>query len=231
MSRKILTSLILNIVISVLVFFGSIAIFVGFNFMGSVGRLDAAGFEMYKYFTIQSNVLAGIAATILIIYELLFIKGKINKLPNWIYVLKLVGTVGVTVTFLVTAFYLTIVLDSPWYLLYTNSNLIFHGIVPIICVISFIFFENNQDLKAFSIFIGISHMILYCIYYVTNVLVHLENGQAPLKYDWYMFAQAGMKYVPIVVVIMIGFTIGVSFILYLGNKKIGGKNNEESSSN
>lgn len=199
--------------------------------MGSVGRLDAAGFEMYKYFTIQSNVLAGVAATILIIYEILFIKGKINKLPNWIYVLKLVGTVGVTVTFLVTAFYLTIVLDSPWYLLYTNSNLIFHAIVPIICVISFIFFENNRDLKAFSIFIGITHMILYCIYYVTNVLVHLENGQAPLKYDWYMFAQAGMKCVPIVVVIMIGFTLGVSFILYLGNKKIGGKNNEESSSN
>jgi len=231
MSRKILTSLILNIVISVLVFFGSIAIFVGFNFMGSVGRLDAAGFEMYKYFTIQSNVLAGIAATILMIYEILFIKGKINKLPNWIYILKLVGTVGVTITFLVTAFYLTIVLDSPWYLLYTNSNLIFHGIVPIICVISFIFFENNRDLKAFSIFVGVSHTILYCIYYVTNVLVHLENGQAPLKYDWYMFAQAGMKYVPIVVVIMIGFTLGVSFILYLGNKKIGGKNNEESSSN
>ena len=62
-------------------------------------------------------------------------------------------------------------------------------------------------------------MVLYAVYYITNLLLHLENGQVDPKYDWYWFVQGGMKQAFIVVPGIIMITMAISISLYYLNKK------------
>ena len=35
--------------------------------------------------------------------------------------------------------------------------------------------------------------MIYAIYYITNILIHIENKMVSLDYDWYYFVQAGIN--------------------------------------
>ncbi len=70
------------------------------------GLLAESKLAALKFFTVDSNILMGIASLIVAIDLWKVIKGKKDVLSIFSYVAALIGTVGVTLTMLVTVFFL-----------------------------------------------------------------------------------------------------------------------------
>ncbi len=221
MNKKQITSIILNSIIFVLVFFATFCMVAGIELMNDSPEILAftsSNLEAFKYFTVDSNVLAGIAALIFIIFEIRLAKGKISAIPKGVYALKLAGTTGVTLTMLVTCCFLIPQFGEHWYILYMNNNLFFHFIIPVLCVITFCFFEPMGIYKLSASWFGIIPMSLYGIAYTINIAAHL-NGPKPLKdYDWYNFLNGNLANAFISIPLMIIVTWIISFGLWSINK-------------
>ena len=62
-------------------------------------------------------------------------------------------------------------------------------------------------------------MLIYGIYYLVNIIIHLENGYSSPKYDLYGFIKGGIQVSFIVFPIILVTTYLISLILFLLNKK------------
>lgn len=174
-------------------------------------------------FTTQSNVVSGIVAAIIVIFDILILLKKRNELPEWLKVVKMVTTTGVTLTFLVVVFYLGFVAISQGYsyfVLFRSTNLFFHFLTPVSAILSFLLFEGSNKIKYKYTFLNMIHMVGYTIFYSINVFTHLkEDGSVDRKYDWYYFV-LGENWTFIFVVLgMIIITYGIGFGLWWINKK------------
>ena len=159
--NRIKISLILNTIIVVLVTIGTIFMFTGFKFMTDATLLEASKVEMFKFYTVDSNILIGIISLILVIYEIKLLNKKIDKIPNKIYLFKFIGTAGITLTFIVTAIFLAP--QYGLYSMYNNNNLFFHLIVPLLSIISYIVFEKHNNKYKYA-YLGILPMFIYSIF-------------------------------------------------------------------
>lgn len=216
--KKNTISFILNCIIFLFVLIGCIFMFTGFEFMGHEELLVSTKFEMFKFFTVDSNILMGVCALIFGFYDYKVITRKIKEIPSMIYLLKLVSTVGVALTFVVTAFYLAPISKNGYFTLFRNSNLFFHFIVPFLSVITFVFFDNTTKIKFKHNFLSLIPFLLYSIFYLGDIIIHWNGGVSP-KYDWYYFAQ-GSIFSIIVVAISISLVVYlISLLLYFFNKK------------
>ncbi|MBQ6497965.1 MAG: hypothetical protein IJI58_04560 [Bacilli bacterium] len=218
--KNIKISLVLNVIIVLLVVFASFCMFTGFRFMsGSEIVLESNSLEMLKYFTVDSNLFIGIVALIFSYYEFVLLKKEIKKIPRVMYILKLMATTGVALTFLITFTYLAYIIDGGVKVLIMNSNLFFHLIIPVLSIITFMLFEKNKVLSFKDSFYGLMPMFVYAIFYLGNILIHMENGKVEPIYDWYWFVQNGVWTIIIVMPIMTLLTYGISFILWKTNKE------------
>lgn len=220
--KKIRISLVLNIIIVLLVILGSIFMFTGFKFMPSNSKLEAGSIEMFRYFTVDSNILAGIVSLVMIIYEIKLLNNKISTIPDTIYILKFISTSAVSLTFLTTAIFLTP--QYGIYNLYSNTNLFFHLIVPLLAIISYISLENHNSKYKYAI-LGIIPMFIYSIYYVSMIIVNLNNGGLTYKYDFYGFLRGNINNAYMVLPIMYLVTYLISLTLIKLNKVLNNKKN------
>lgn len=213
--KKIKISLIINILIVLLVIMGSIFMFTGFKFMPDKTLLEASKIEMFKFYTVDSNILMGIISLIFIKYEVRFINEN-KKIPKKIYILKLIGTSGISLTFLTTAFFLAP--QYGLYAMYNNNNLFFHLIIPLLSIITYTLFEKHDNKYRYALY-GIIPMFIYSIFYMTNILIHLNDGGLTFKYDFYGFLQGDINniYVVIPSIYLIAYLISISLIFV--NKK------------
>ena len=223
MNKKQKTALIINYLIFLLTVFATVSMIIGFEFMGEIKVLSSASFKAFKYFTVDSNVFAGIVALIYIIYLGLLAKGKISELPKWLSYLKVAATTGVTLTMMVTVFFLAPQSPTTYFAYFMNSNLIMHLITPLLCIISFIFFEPAK-LSFKESLLGIGPMLLYSLYYIPNILLHLENGMVSTNYDWYGFLFAGLSTIWFVIPMLILITWIFAISLWSLNKNCSSRN-------
>lgn len=214
--KKIKISLVINIIIALLVLMSCIFMFFSIRFMSEKNLLDASGATMFKFYTIDSNILMGLASLIFAIYEIRLLKNKIKEIPLCIYVLKFIATAGITLTFAVTALFL--VPQFGFYPLYNNSNLFLHLIIPLLAIITYIFFEKYNNRYKYTV-LGIIPMLLYSIYYSAMILTHIDSGGLTYKYDFYGFLRGDVTNIYYVVPIIYIFTLGLSYVLILLNKK------------
>ena len=189
--------------------------FLGFKFMPG-GDLDAGNINAFQFFTVDSNILLLLCTITYVIYLALYLKKRIATIPKWVVVFKMAGTVGVTITFLVTVCFLTFLYG--WHL-FVNSNLFFHVLCPIIACVSFFSAENAPKISFKASLWLMAPMICYGFYYVTNVLIHMENGQVSYLYDFYGFAQGGAFSIVISLTIMLALNFGLSFAFYQINQR------------
>lgn len=212
-------SIILNTLIFVFTLFATIAMIIGFKFMGQFEVLSERNFKSFKFFTVDSNVFAGLVSLAYVIYKFTASGKKSKKLPKVFYIFKLAATTGVTLTMMVTVFYLAPTSNGNFLGYFKNSNFFMHLITPLLCIISFIFFEAAEPQKFVMSIPGIIPMMLYSFFYTPNVLLHLENGKVVKTYDWYNFLVAGAQsvwyIVPVLYVITWIFALG----LWAANKK------------
>lgn len=178
----------------------------------------------FRMFTTQSNVISGITALIVVVFDILIILKKRNELPEWLKIVKMVTTTGVALTFLVVVFYLGFVAVAQGYsyfILFRNTNLFFHFLTPLSAIISFLLFEGSSKIKLKYTFLNMIHMVGYTIFYAINVFTHLNSdGSVNRKYDWYYFA-LGENWTFIFVVLgMLIITYGIGFSLWFINRKL-----------
>ena len=215
--NKYKISLILNIIIILMVIGASIMMFTGFRFMPGEIILESNKLGMFKFFTVDSNLFMGVISLIFAIFEIRLLKGSINEIPKYMYILKLVATTGVTLTFIVVFAYLWPLVGSL-YLMILNSNLFFHLLVPIFSMITFVFFERNNKISFKYSFYGVIPIIMYGLYYLINVLIHMDNGIVSPIYDFYYFVQNGVWTSIIVVPVMFIISYIISLILWRFNR-------------
>ncbi len=216
MDKKLKISLILNIFIFLMAVVGSIFCF-GEIYLVYTKPLDH-GIRLLKFFTVQSNVLAGITSLLYIIYFLRENKTK-KPIPMAVHILRYIATIDLVVTFLVVALLLGFIVDEGYFSLYVNANFFFHFAIPVLNLISFAFFESTPKLNFKDTFVGVIHLILYSIFYLTVVLINYHDGAVPLEHDWYGFAQLGLgiAFVCAIVILVGGYL--VAFLLYKINNK------------
>lgn len=153
------SSIILDILIILSSFIGILLTFSINNFMTSRALL---------YYTIQSNICILIISVLFLIYKIFK-----KKIPNYLYIIKFICTVGITVTFLVFAFVLVPQMFGGFnaYLL-SIGNLTVHFISPVLSIISFILFDKIEN-KKFTCLYGIIMPIYYCVFiFIINLFVN-----------------------------------------------------------
>lgn len=166
----------------------------------------------FKYFTELSNIFAGITAFVYA-YYLFNGKGK-NPIPKLLKILKLFSTGAVAITFLTVVFYLIPVSSSNWKSLVVGSQFIFHIVNPILCFITYTFYENNNVDKKLLVY-NIIPIGAYGLFYIVMSLTHVIDGIIPYEYDWYLFMKNG---VVIGLIIYVLFMIFSYVVIYLLNK-------------
>ncbi len=224
--KRLITVIVLNSLNVFLIILGLIFSLTDFTFMGSQGRLTPQQTNLFSLFTVDSNLLLCIFSGIILVYQIMILVKKREDIPYFAYILKFIGTVGTTLTLLTVIFYLSPVLGSNWWMLFTNTNLFYHLVCPVIGIVSFLFFENDFELSLKKCFIGIIPMLIYSSYYIINAYSHLdENGKIKEGYDVYGFASHGIPASIIVSIMMVASTLLIAFLLLLINQKIGHKKN------
>ena len=225
--RNIKISLVLNIIIVILTIIASIIMFTGFKFMyDDRPELESTKLGMFKFFTVDSNMLMGLVALLFGIEEIKLLKGKIKEISTKTYMFKLMATTGVGLTFFVVFAYLGPISEGGIPSMLMNSNLFFHLLIPVISMINFAFFEKTEKLNFKYSFSGLIPTIVYSVFYLINVLVHTKNGIVSTQYDWYWFVQNGVWTAIIVAPLILIITYLISIILWRLNRKskaIGGK--------
>ena len=214
--KRIKISLVLNILIVILVTLATVFMFTGFKFMPSNDLLKATSIEMFKFFTVDSNILVGISSLVLLTYEIKYLNKKIKKIPNSVYLFKLMGTASLCLTFITTAVFLTP--QYGFYPMYNNANLLYHLIIPIFTIVSYIFYEKH-NVKYRHAFLGIIPMVIYSVYYVSMILIHLNSGGLTYKYDFYGFLRGNIHNTWIVIPVIYIITYLMALLLIYFNKK------------
>lgn len=219
MSTRQKSAFILNLLIFVLTVFATVSMIIGFEFMGDVKVLSARNFWAFRYFTVDSNVFAALVALAYMVFQLLQKTGRIKAMPRFMGFLKLAAVTGVSLTMLVTVFFLAPRTTTTYFDYFMNSNLFMHLVTPLLCIISFVFFEPAKISFAQSLS-GTIPMLLYGLYYIPNILLHLENGKTSYQYDWYGFLSGGVSTVWFVMPLIMLVTWGISVGLWALNKKL-----------
>ena len=220
MNKREKLSIIFNCLIFIFTLFATISMIIGFKFMGQLEVLSERNFKSFKYFTVDSNVFAGLISLAYVIYKLTANGKKRSVMPRAFYILKLAAATGVTLTMMVTVFYLAPTSNGNFLHYFMNSNFFMHLITPLLCIISFIFFEAAEPQKLIMSVPGIIPMLLYSFFYTPNVLLHLDNGKVVRAYDWYNFLAGGAQTVWIVVPVLYLITWIFALGLWALNRKL-----------
>ena len=224
---KIRISLYINVIVAILTVIASIIMFSGFKFMHGVEPvLETTKVSMFRFFTVDSNLLMGVAAVLFAIQEKKILNDKRRTIPINIYILKLMGTTSVGLTFFTVFVFLGPMSPGGIPSMIRNSNLFFHLLIPVMSILNFILLERTNKLKFRHTLYGLVPTILYEMYYLTNVLIHTENGMVSTEYDWYWFVQIGVWASVIIAPLMLIITYLISLVLWRLNKVSKGEKNE-----
>ena len=184
------------------------------------GVLAEAGLVTLRYFTIQSNILMGAAALVAALAERKVLAGERSEVPLSVCTLKLVATAAVTLTMLITIFFLAPTMRAAYGLfgLFAYANLFLHLINPALSIFTFLRFERTEDIPFRHTFIGAIPAFLYGLYYIAVTLAHTTKGVIEEGYDWYGFFFAGIESIAFVLPAIVLLTFGISVALWKLNR-------------
>ena len=207
--KKFLAVIILDLITCVSMILGITFSIFDVRFMANYPRLSTLPILMT--FTGLSNVFIGLVCLGCAIHRL---TKKEMKLPKPLFLLKIIALADITITLLVTAFYLAPHLGSSWWRLYINNNIFNHLLTPVLAIVTFILLEEYVETNWKECFYSLIPLAMYGIFYVTNVYTHLTpEGETSLTYDIYGFCRFGVF---ALILFLIGFA-AISFgltILY-----------------
>lgn len=124
---------------------------------------ETHGIGMFKYYTIESNIFAGISSAIFVVVAILHLT-KGHSIPKWVKGLRYMATCCLTVTIAVVLFAAMPMepRENAFEIWMTYREAIFqHLICPIVSFISFVFFEKEPKMRRKFILVGFSPTVAY----------------------------------------------------------------------
>lgn len=105
-------------------------------------RTDAfmSGASTFLYFTIQSNIWIGLICLVFIIIEIINRIKHVNFYKRWMYIIKFIFTVSITLTGLV---FCTVLAPTMKALAWNITNVLTHVIVPLFSIIDLFVDRSN----------------------------------------------------------------------------------------
>ncbi|MBR3232310.1 MAG: hypothetical protein IKF75_06520 [Lachnospiraceae bacterium] len=194
-------------VLEILVVLTTIGSWMRMYLTGGGSLLSSRGLMSLKYYTTLSNIFAGIAAVIMIV---VLARTKSGKVPVWAAVTKFASAVTVSVTFLVTLFFLAPTMGIGG--LYKGELMFMHAVGPVLTVVSFFMNRDLPEMKTSSALWATLPTILYGGVYSANIMLN-GVGSGMNTNDWYGFAAAGVHTVPFVYALMVLLTYLLSRVM------------------
>ena len=214
-NKRLISSLIINSFIFIFVVFGAV-MSLGSFWPNKNISLEGNDISNLKYYTWQSNLFAGITSLIMVVFQILVLIKKKEKIPFIMYVFKYVAVVALLVTFITVLFVFIpiILINNNFVNMYANTNFFFHLIIPVLGFISFVFFDDQPKYKFRFQLLSTNTVLIYGLYYLINVLIHLnEDLTVDSKYDWYGYASNGIAFYPVSFIVTFGIGLFSAFIL------------------
>lgn len=202
--KKYRISCVLNILMAAAVLYALLTMMLG---RGPGGALTGTGLRVFRFFTVDSNVLLMLAAAAYAVSDIRVISGKAEDVPEVMYIIKLTATVSVSVTMLVTVFFLAPLSARGFWSLFMGSNLYFHLLVPLTAVLTLILTEKRAPVAREKVMYCLIPTAVYALCYAANLFAHAENGKVDRMYDWYGFVQNGLDTWPLPVIVMLVVTL------------------------
>ncbi len=192
MKKKILNllSLLCNAATVILVAYSVLC----FYFGGGVGNMTGAGAHIFVYYTTDSNILAALLCLPMLACNIRALCGH-DEVPLWVNICKWVGTVCIMLTFMVVMCFLGVLMGYRAML--SGVNLFLHLICPLLCLVSFLFFERGTLPKRELCWTLLPTVIYGIFYFVQVVVIGAENGGWP---DFYLFNRAGHWYLTVLLI-------------------------------
>ena len=206
-------SLVSNLLILILVTWSVCYYF----FHEGTGNMLAHGTQYFRFFTIDSNILAAIASAIYLYFNFMRLAGKEIETPNWLKVFKFVATNTVAVTFFVVLFLLTpmsmIQSGTSFWFLYEDNCSVLHGIGPILAMLTLVLFEKDDQIEKKYTYFQFVPVALYGSIYLICVVI------AKVWPDFYGFTFDGRYYLsPIAAILVFGVSYGAAELMYFLQK-------------
>ena len=183
--KRVICGIAVNCLIFILVVFAFVQMM---QRAGSVA-LTARGLGSLKYFTTLSNIFAALVSVVYAVFLIFALKGHREGVPHALFVLKLMSTASVGVTFLVVIAFLGPLFGFAS--MYRGSNLWYHLIVPLICIFDFAFIERTDKVSFRETLLCMVPVFIYGMGYLINILVN-GVGEWPNRNDFYGFVLWGL---------------------------------------
>lgn len=218
MSKKKLILTIISLVVNAFNFIAVFLCMLLYFIDKGDGNMAVSGVRTFKYFTNDSNILMALTSIGIIVCDILMLLKKREDIDQLALLLKQVGTVAATVTFLTVMFFLGP--TQGYGIMLAGKNLYLHLICPVLAILSYVFTEYTQNKKenmfVYSVY-GIIPTFLYGIVYLIMVVV-VEDGWE----DFYGFNQGGLWYVSVFAMLAATYLIslGLTFLHKLAERKM-----------
>ena len=168
-------SLLINLVTAILIITCIVTFFYKISYFSELdlfvklkyNNLKVKGTNVFRYFTIDSNILATIACLVLVVENFLVIIRKKDHVSSWAITLKYVAAVALGVTFITSLAYL--VPTAGFAKAFAGRNLILHLITPFLVISSFLYIEKGE-ISFFHSFMSILPTFFYGIVYMIMVV-------------------------------------------------------------
>ncbi len=161
----------LDIILNLLIFLVTLALVVLF-FRKDGKWVPERGRFAFRFYTCQSNVLCAAAALLTALFRLA------GNLPEWVWLLKYIGTAAVTVTMLTVFLFLAPSVGKDWVkVLLKGGDLFMHLLTPLLALFSFCVFEK-QGMTFPQSLTGMLPVVLYGPLYLYKILY------APAEKRW-----------------------------------------------
>lgn len=183
---------------------------------------NTAAIDYVKYFTLVTNLLIVVVGTISVGYSVEFLihKDKVILHPAYLFVLKLITSVGSLITFLTVVCYLqhSVYTDPSVSAALHANNVMHHYLAPLTFTLGFILLDldNKYNWKIF--FTGISVLVICMIYAIP--LSNIANVRSWWGEPPYLFMNISIVKNWMFALIP-GFIIGglsISFLVWLLNR-------------
>lgn len=240
--RKILLSYVLNLIMMIL-FIASMIVEV-VNIHNNPNSLYKNVWGLFRYFTIDGNLMSFIFTTIIAVkqYQLMKKKEDENQTSSnktqFLYTISLMSACTDFVIFVVVVFiFIPMSFNSVDWIInlvgtFNSSSL--HVIIPILLNVRFIFFdERERDFKLYEKFIGGIPMLFYGVtmFILCGAKVFLSfgnNGQdgdkdGKIPYPFFDIYHESWAFCTFVSIFIFAFGFGIGFLLDFLNKKFENK--------
>ena len=139
------------------------------------------GRKAFRFFTCLSNVLCAAAAL------LTAAAAAIGPVPEWVWMLKYIGTAGVTVTMATVFLFLAPSFGRDWLVLLKGPDLFMHLVTPLLALASFCIFEKRGMSFPQALW-GMLPVVLYGPWYLYRTVYAPEGKRWD---DFYGFNKGG----------------------------------------